>query len=128
MKGPFHIVSGVSRPERKGGRPKQRAVAVEAANAIRERKFNSIYKAAEEYYPKHIEYMGYDRAKDENGFSQDGMKDFIKYIAEELENGPKSMHVFRVLSERSNKPRAKGARKQRFLKQFYEEVKRILTD
>lgn len=99
-------------PPPKTGRPRKRTTAKRAADDIRNEVFSSIDAAARAHYPE--QYRHHEVVDD------DSLKDLKRYIVEELERGPKSMHVYRALSalliKQRQQPKQKEQRRQQIIK------------
>lgn len=99
-------------PAPKRGRPRKRAVPKLAADAIRAEQFDSIHAAARAFY--------FDHYSHHEVIDDDCLKDLKRYIVEELESAPKSMHVYSVLSahliKQLQQPKAKEERRREIIK------------
>lgn len=108
----FTIDYGVPPPSpARRGRPRKRNVAANAADAVRQGKFDCVFDAARAYFPQHVGFIpSHGALKHE---LRERFKEFVRYIVEDLKTGPRSMHVYRALSRHTIKRNQQAAWKSK---------------
>lgn len=100
-------------PKRKPQR--NRVIAKKAADDIRAFRFACIYEAADAYFPELAGGKG----------EKERRKNFVKYVYEDLEKGPKSIHVFWAMSRYSIKRNEQVTIKENRLSQTISNLKKL---